>query len=142
MGRTGSGRQGGFGLNTVESCCLLNVNWLAAEPDGLMALVLSFTGPRNEEAGHQPRAKWWSGHWKVPSEKGPSSPPPLSRGTLDRNGLLETAYCNNLTAQWGNCVMTITTKDTRTIKGYMWGVVARVERWCSSTPGGTRRPGY
>src|SRR3954463_346325 len=33
-------------------------------------------------------------------------------------------------------------EDTRTNKGFMWGVVARVERWCSSTPGGTRRPGY
>ena len=34
------------------------------------------------------------------------------------------------------------TKDTHTIKGYMWGVVAGVERWCSSTPGGTRGPRY
>jgi hypothetical protein len=32
-------------------------------------------------------------------------------------------------------------EDTRTNKGFMWDVVARVERWCSSTPDGTRRPG-
>ena len=34
----------------------------------------------------------------------------------------------------------IIAKDTRTNKGFMWDV-ARVERWCSSTPDGTRRPG-